>query len=416
MRDMYYGVCMKKDAWLDRRKEPLKIAYIDYDMYGKEDVQSAFRMIGHEVVCCTIPLECGEVNAVIRPGLMQYLEENAIELAFTSNYYPVVSDVCEKLHIKYLSWSYDSPLVNLYDRSIINKCNYAFTFDRDECKNLWSKGIDTVYYMPLAVNTERLNNITLTEQEKKKYACEVSFVGSLYNESHNLYDRMEQKLDAYTNGYLHGVMQVQRELFGGFVMENAISQPQVLSAMYQAMPYDVHKGSYATREYVYANYFLARKVANMQRMEYVEAISKRYDMKIYTAGDTTQIPTVQNMGPIDYEIGMNKVFKASKINFNITLPSIHTGVPLRVMDILGNGGFLLTNYQQDLFELLQPDVDFVYFASKEEALSKIAYYLEHEDERRQIANHAGETMRAQFDYKNRLADMLYIVEQNKEDL
>ena len=80
------------------------------------------------------------------------------------------------------------------------------------------------------------------------------------------------------------------------------------------------------------------------------------------------------------------------------------------MDILGNGGFLLTNYQQDLFELLEPGVDFVYYTSKEEALSKIAYYLEHEDERRQIAGHARQTMQ-QFDYKNRLSDMLYIVEQ-----
>ena len=133
-------------------------------------------------------------------------------------------------------------------------------------------------------------------------------------------------------------------------------------------------------------------------------------MKLYTAGDTSLIPAVHNMGPIDYELGMNKVFKISRINFNLTLPSIHTGVPLRVMDILGNGGFLLTNYQQDLFELLEPGVDFVYYTSKEEALSKIAYYLEHEDERRQIAGHARQTMQ-QFDYKNRLSDMLYIVEQ-----
>ena len=250
----------------------------------------------------------------------------------------------------------------------------------------------------------------VSEEEQKKYACDVSFVGSLYDESHNLYDRMEPKLDDYTRGYLQGVMQVQKNLFGGFVLEDAISNPKILSAMYQAMPYNVHEGSFATRKYVYANYFLARKVANMQRVEYIDAISRQFDMKLYTAGDTSMIPTVHNMGPIDYELGMNKVFKTSRINFNLTLPSIHTGVPLRVMDILGNGGFLLTNYQQDLFELLEPGVDFVYYTSKEEALSKIAYYLEHEDERRQIAGHARQTMQ-QFDYKNRLSDMLYIVEQ-----
>ena len=388
----------------------MKITYIDYNMYGKKDIISAFRQLGHEVACCTIPVDCGEDNAVIRPRLESYLREQKIDLAFTSNYYPVVSEVCEMLHVPYISWSYDSPLVSLYDRTITNSCNYVFTFEKDECEALWNRGIDTVYYMPLAVNSRRLDSINVSEEEQKRYACDVSFVGSLYDESHNLYDRMEPKLDDYTRGYLQGVMQVQKNLFGGFVLEDAISNPKILSAMYQAMPYNVHEGSFATRKYVYANYFLARKVANMQRMEYIDAISRQFDMKLYTAGDTSMIPAVHNMGPIDYEFGMNKVFKTSRINFNLTLPSIHTGVPLRVMDILGNGGFLLTNYQQDLFELLEPGVDFVYYTSKEEALSQIAYYLEHEDERRQIAGHARQTMQ-RFDYKNRLSDMLYIVEQ-----
>ena len=38
------------------------------------------------------------------------------------------------------------------------------------------------------------------------------------------------------------------------------------------------------------------------------------------------------------------MFANSKVNLNITLRNIKTGIPLRALDIMGAGGFLLTNY------------------------------------------------------------------------
>ena len=47
---------------------------------------------------------------------------------------------------------------------------------------------------------------------------------------------------------------------------------------------------------------------------------------------------------------MPLIFRESKINLNITLRSITSGMPLRALDIMGAGGFLLSNYQQELAE------------------------------------------------------------------
>ena len=61
---------------------------------------------------------------------------------------------------------------------------------------------------------------------------------------------------------------------------------------------------------------------------------------------------------------------------------------------MANGGFLLSNYQQDFFldtltddgsAAFVPGVDYDYFSSEGELVDKVSYYLEHEDERRQIA-------------------------------
>ena len=52
---------------------------------------------------------------------------------------------------------------------------------------------------------------------------------------------------------------------------------------------------------------------------------------------------------------MPYVFRNSRINLNITLRSIKSGIPLRCMDIYGAGGFLLSNYQTDLFDVIVTD-------------------------------------------------------------
>ena len=94
---------------------------------------------------------------------------------------------------------------------------------------------------------------------------------------------------------------------------------------------------------------------------------------------------MQNIGSADYYMEMPYIFHDSKINLNITLRSIRNGIPLRCMDIMANGGFLLTNFQSDFLYHFVPDEDFVYYESEKDLLHKIDYYLSHDKERRAIA-------------------------------
>lgn len=397
----------------------MTILYIDWNMYGKADIIEAFESLGYDVITTDIPVRHEGDNALIEQKLVEFVATHPFDVAFTSNYYPVVSNICQVCGKKYVSWTYDSPLISLYDKSIANSCNYAFTFDSDECRVLQEKGVNTVFYMPLAVNSRRLSGIKITEQDKKTFASDVSIVASLYNESHNMYDRMEPKLSDYTKGYLNGIMNIQKNLFGAFILEEALynkakingtaNDMTVMDDMYQALPYNVSVGSYTNKEYVYANYILARKVASWQRLELIDKVSSEYDIKVYTGGDISSVPKAKHMGTVDYLTDMNKVFRLSKINLNISLPSIHTGIPLRVMDIMGNGGFLLTNYQQDMLDFFEPGVDFVYYSSLDEAVDLIGYYLEHEDERATIASNALDKMKKFHSFEDRLKDMMYIV-------
>lgn len=69
---------------------------------------------------------------------------------------------------------------------------------------------------------------------------------------------------------------------------------------------------------------------------------------------------------MDYYTVMNKIFYLSKINLNITLPSIESGIPQRVLDIMGSGGFVLTNYQPEIEEVFEIGKDIEVFHTLEE--------------------------------------------------
>ncbi len=103
---------------------------------------------------------------------------------------------------------------------------------------------------------------------------------------------------------------------------------------------------------------------------------------------------------------MPRIFHLSRINLNFTSKPIRTGLPLRVWDILGAGGFVLTNYQTEITEYFEPGKELETFASEDELLDKISYYLEHEEERRQIARNGYEKVKAEASFELRIRQML----------
>ena len=111
------------------------------------------------------------------------------------------------------------------------------------------------------------------------------------------------------------------------------------------------------------------------------------------------------MGPVDYSDKMYRIFSGSKINLNITLRSILTGIPLRALDIMSAGGFLLSNYQAELCEYFVPGEDFDYYEDYDDLMNKIDYYLSHDSERETIARSGWEKVRMEHSLEKRLEEM-----------
>ncbi|MCD1258077.1 glycosyltransferase [Paenibacillus athensensis] len=81
----------------------------------------------------------------------------------------------------------------------------------------------------------------------------------------------------------------------------------------------------------------------------------------------------------------------------------------RTFEISGCGALQVTDMREDLVQFYTPDAEIVTYASPEELVAKLDYYLKHEEERRRIAlNGLLRTLR-DHTYENRLSQLLCTV-------
>lgn len=386
----------------------MNIILMDWNSFGNEDIIENFEYLGHSVV--RIPFrddtkKDDEIQRIIEEKLIYF----KADFVFSFNYYPEVSKCCNRINMKYVSWVYDNPHMQVYSYTVINECNYVFLFDYTMYSELKNAGINTVYYLPLAVNALRLERLDKLYANDSRFTHEVSFVGSMYSEKkHRLYDKFKG-MSSYTKGYLDGLINAQKNVYGYNFLQELLSD-EIISQMQEIYPTNPFGDMVMTPGALYADYVLARQVTALERFECLEKIGAMCDMDLYTYDKGVTIKGVTNHGPCDYYNDMPKIFRTSKINLNISLKSIKSGIPLRVLDIMGNGGFVITNYQEEMFNFFEPGVDFVYYTDEEDLISKIQYYLGNEEERLGIANNGCEKVRSNFSYLNKLKKMFAIIQ------
>lgn len=385
----------------------MKVIFIDWKSFAKEDIKWALGQMGHQVIDFYHEDYDLRQSPEFQEHFRKACQEANPQAVFSSNFFPLVSDLCEELQIPYLAWVYDCPHVSLYSASVINKCNYVFLFDHETYQQLYRSGIPTVYYMPLAAPVERMDSLIPTDAIISKIGNDISFVGAMYNESHTLFQRLDG-IDQESRGYLDALMEAQLSLAGQSFIKGAL-KGHLLEELRRVCPYKTTYRGVEEDTYIYASYFIERKLTEMERHRILKALSHDFSVAIFTHNPTPDLPELCNHGPVDYLLEMPYVFKCSKINLNITLRSIHSGIPLRAMDIMGAGGFLLTNYQGDFLQDFIPQEDYVYYENTEDLLEKCAYYLEHEEERLRIAQNGYKKVKAHHTYMARLEAIFSIV-------
>lgn len=382
--------------------------------YNYRDIEQTFLLLGHTVD--NIEQELGSYD--VSPEFERVIEEKIrgthYDMVFTVNYFPLISNVCERTGVKYVSWTCDNPLISMYHESVFHACNYIFTFDKTNYLEFRGMGVKHIWYLPLAVDTERMDALlgvpeevgrwkVAQDPEMQKYRGDVAFVGSLYER--NSYDKIKNRLPEYLRGYFDAVMEAQLNISGANIVEPMLTT-NILEQLQEYFQLEKSEGSFSDLGLIFQTTVLGFKIAEIERRRALIELSKHYKVNVYSNSDVSDLLRIQYCGSVDYWSEMPKVFRMSKINLNFTIPNIKSGIPLRIWDVLGCGGFLLTNYQAEIPYYFKEGEDLVCFDGLEDLCEKVGYYLEHEEERKRIAWNGYRKVREKHSYIERIHTIL----------
>lgn len=392
----------------------MEILFYRYNSICEPDILQVFTNFG--ITVHTEELEMHNKQVTPRKcaeTVSEWILKRPLAFVFSINFFPAISYTCEKLKVPYVCWSVDSPVPELFSNALRNTYNRIFLFDKAQYDFFSPVNPDCIYYLPLATNVKRWEKVVLamTEEDYGTYRADVSFVGSLYTEKCK-YDRLT--LSDHTRGFVDGLIEAQLKVFGCNFIPESLTE-EVIREIAEADPgfyrsTDVYAGM---SRYLVAHQYIGMKLAAVERERILNRLSRHFNVDLYTRSDTSRLPGVHCKGGVSTLTEMPKVFQASKINLNITVRPIETGLSLRIWDILGCGGFLLTNYQAEIPDYFEIGRDLETYESMEELEEKIRYYLSHDEERVEIAINGYEKVAKYHTYEIRLAQMIKVLTDNK---
>ena len=382
----------------------MNVLLVDYlGSYIDPDIKIYLKRLGYNIKT----ISCKGIKNKYEDEKTEWLVDDTIKresflFVYSTDFLPLLAKVCYKHRIPYISWSYDTP-PNLETTQYMElPTNSIFLFNRKDCEDYRKKGIETVHYMPLAVNTERLSSL---QKNTGKFGSEISLVGQLY---YSHFSAFRAGLSDEGKGWVDGLVASQDSIVGDYLIPDILTNER-LDSMKEAFPDEKASDDIKRRQ---LSYTISTFLTHRDRLTLLKLLSERFDTALYTEEISAEhkafLNRVSIRKPVLYFEEMPVVFKSTKINLCPILRDNIWGVPLRALDTMGSCGFLMASFQPGLDELFSNGEELVMYSSVEEAIDLATYYIGHDDERQRIIQNGFERMKQDFRYENRLLSMMEI--------
>ncbi len=387
----------------------MDIIFYRYNSICEPGYIAAFRACGIRVVECrndgSLPERMERLTAEI--------EKERPLFVFSINYFPFISMICDRLRVFYLAVSVDCPVFEIYDVSIRSPFNRVFLFDKAQYLSIREENPSGIFHLPLGADIDRIEENTGTYADFLEAPCydqDISFVGSLYTEK-DAYAAL--RLTDGEDARFRELMEHQLSVPGLGVLEKELKDEDVkiLRAADPAFRSSERSVTDISRRYAIESY-LSDHLTVTDRIQLLNALAAALPenpVHLFTQSDTSALSGVVSHGGVNSSTEMPLVFRRSRINLNHTMRAIRTGLPQRVWDVLGSGGFLLTNAQAEIPEYLEVGKHLDVYENTDELIEKIRYWLFHEEERMTVAMAGYLEVRKQHTILRRVTEMIRCV-------
>ena len=348
--------------------------------------------------------------------LVAYIKENAITHLLSVHMLPNLSAAAYWTDIKYIAMLWDAPVLLM--NTIFGRLDnlWVTSYDSLDCERFRQDGAKHVLYQPLTVDKDSLCEWDVKQRLHGTYFNDISFIGRLYEG--NLYDRQADRIPANMQNYFVSIMEETAFLWDGVNRVSGSVDQEILDYIKLVSPdFRISNPSDVRDERYFEICYLFPKIANIERICCLNLLAERYDLTFYTDSDIKEgvlSPKIKRMPSVVPGEANALVYAGSKINLNISKRGMEGGTPLRIPQIMGAGGFVLSSFGMETAEIYEEDKEIVMFRTPEELIEKADYYLRHDEERKKIALAGQRKVLSMYTHEKKLKKLLEWVEGNSE--
>jgi spore maturation protein CgeB len=382
------------------KKEHLRVLLINPDYFLIPEVVRAFRQLGHQAELLLFDKR-REPGEEVLHRILRRLGDSPPDLVFTVNHLGfdregVLLAALERLRLPSVSWYVDSPaiILSLYDgpRSDL-AC--IFVWDPTYIPTVQAMGFSRVFPLPLATDPEVFRPRTTARSREAQ--GRVVFVGN------SMVGTVRQKFARLPE------TPAFQELWGKLSPAFQARPGRSLAALLEELHLQDHPGLRgldrqgrtdleaallwcATRDYRLA---CIRPLAPFAPVIYGDP----------GWGELTGPPVVLRP-ELNYYDELPGVYRAAAVNFNATSLQMKAAVNQRVFDVPAAGGFLVTDFREQLAECFDLGREMVCYQEPGEIPEVVRFYLRRPELRRKTVRRARRRVLAEHTYRHRVAALL----------
>ena len=316
----------------------------------------------------------------------------------------LLTGLLSKLDIPLASWFVDNPYLCLaqYSRPQARR-TVILTWDADNLEPLRADGFAQVHYLPLASDEERFKPGQPAAQDHP-WRARLSFVGN------SMVIKTGTRLaEADPSPALRQALAVLAKGFG--------EHPEWSARAYMARFHPELMADFAALETPRRQLaFETAVIWESTRLYRKRCLDMLMPFAPLIAGDEGWLTTFgddprpwRRLPELSYYDDLPVFYPLSDINFNCTSLQMKGAVNQRVFDVPAAGAFLLTDWREQMERLFEPGREVVFYGDPEEIPELVEHYLNHPEERRQVAEAGRARVLAEHTYVRRMSQLLDIM-------
>jgi spore maturation protein CgeB len=354
-----------------------RILYLEYHLVLNDAVE-CLRQKGHQLV--------GLAPQSLTVELFNHTcAQHQPDWVFSINFSPAIASLCGRLGLPYLSWTIDplpSSRVQLLDGTQPALC-LALAHDPHVVAQFENLGLPAQHIL-LAAPSQRRQPVT-DAQALAPYQCDASFAGSSLVDELLSLDRM---LTPLGGDNLSGqALSWAKTITDTCAQDTAYNGLASLGG-WDALPPVLQKHCAALSDREQLMRLMDGALTAFYRQQTISRLKHwRGDMHVWgDAGWSAIHPGYK--GFADHGDELTRIYCASAVNLDIPRLYQRQSVTMRVFDILAAGGFLLTEYNPALADVLVAGQHLAFYNASDDLTDILTDWVHRPDDRKAIA-HAG---------------------------